>query len=177
VSRRKPQPLWEPDEAFARRTRLRAYGDWLSAYHGVEVATYDDLWEWSIGDLEGFWSSIAEYFGVRFHDPPQEVLGSSAMPGAQWFTGATLSYPEHIFGGCDGDAVAIRHASELRSLETMTWAQLRTLTARIQAGLRRPRRRLVELLAGLRRPLGDRPLRADRAHGAARGGRLPLRRA
>ncbi len=136
MSRRKPQLLWEPDEAFARRTRLRAYGDWLSAYHGVEVASYDDLWTWSIGDLDGFWSSIAEYFGVRFHEPPQEVLGSSAMPGAQWFTGATLSYPEHIFGGRDGDAVAIRHASELRPLETMTWAQLRTLTARIQAGLR-----------------------------------------
>jgi acetoacetyl-CoA synthetase len=136
VSRRKPQPLWEPDEAFAQRTRLRAYADWLSAYHGVEVATYDELWSWSIGDLEGFWSSIAEHFGVRFHDPPQDVLGSSEMPGTRWFAGATLSYPEHIFGGRDGDAVAIRHASELRPLDTMTWSQLRCLTARIQAGLR-----------------------------------------
>ncbi|MEA2222347.1 MAG: acetoacetyl-CoA synthetase, partial [Solirubrobacteraceae bacterium] len=134
--RRKPQLLWEPDAAFAQRTRLRAYCDWLSAHHGVEVATYDELWRWSTGDLEGFWSSIAEYFGVRFHAPPQAVLGRAEMPGAQWFPGATLSYPEHIFAQRAGEAIALRHASELRPLGVMTWRELRTLTARIQAGLR-----------------------------------------
>ena len=41
----------------------------------------------------------------------------------------------------------------------------------------RPRRDLVVVLAGLRRALGHRPLRADRAGGAARRRRLPLRRA
>ena len=30
--------LWRPGEAFAQRSRLRAYIDWLAAYHGVEVA-------------------------------------------------------------------------------------------------------------------------------------------
>ena len=68
--------------------------------------------------------------------PRSEVLADAPMPGARWFAGATLSYPEHIFRGRDDDAVAIRHASELRPLESMTWGQLRTLTARIQAGLR-----------------------------------------
>src|SRR5919107_2839407 len=136
MTRRKPAVLWEPDQAFARRTRLRAYMDWLAAYHGVEVATYDELWRWSVGDLEGFWSSIAEYFGVRFHAPPSAVLPGSEMPGARWFADATLPSPEHVFAGREDAAVAIRHASELRPLDAMTWAQLRTLTARIQAGLR-----------------------------------------
>jgi acetoacetyl-CoA synthetase len=134
--RRQPQLLWEPDAAFAQRTRLRAYCDWLDAFHGVAVTSYDELWEWSVGDIEGFWSSIAEYFGVLFHDPPQAVLDGAGMPGTRWFDGATLSYPEHIFRDRDEEAVAIRHASELRALDTMTWGQLRTLTARIQAGLR-----------------------------------------
>jgi acetoacetyl-CoA synthetase len=133
---RKPQVLWEPSEAFAQRTRLRAYRDWLAAFHGVAVETYDELWEWSVGDVEGFWSSIAEYFDVRFHDAPQAVLDRAEMPGARWFAGATLSYPEHIFRDRDEDAVAIRHASELRALDATTWGELRTLTARIQAGLR-----------------------------------------
>ena len=42
--------------------------------------------------------------------------------------------------------------------------------------LRVDRRDLVELLARLRRPERDRPVRADRAEGAARRRRLPLRR-
>ena len=133
---RTPRVLWEPGAPFAARTRLRAYEDWLAAYHGVDVADYGELWRWSVGDLEGFWSSIAEYFEVRFHAPPRTVLARREMPGAQWFAGATLSYPEHIFRRRDDDAVAIRHASELRPLEELTWGRLRSDTARIQAGLR-----------------------------------------
>jgi acetoacetyl-CoA synthetase len=131
-----PRVLWEPPQTFAAQTRMRAYEEWLAARHGVAVATYDELWRWSVGDLEGFWSSIAEYFDVRFHAPPRAVLARREMPGAQWFAGATLSYPEHIFRDRDDSAVAIRHASELRALEEMTWGELRELTARIQAGLR-----------------------------------------
>jgi acetoacetyl-CoA synthetase len=128
--------LWQPDEAFAERTRLRAYMRWLADERGVDVATYDDLWRWSVDDLEQFWSSIAEYFDVRFHAPPHAVLGRREMPGAEWFAGATLSYPEHVLRGRDDDAVAIRHASELRPLGELTWGELRALSARIQAGLR-----------------------------------------
>ncbi len=136
MTRDTPATLWEPSAAFARRTRLRGYMDWLAARHGVEAAGYDELWQWSVGDVETFWSSIAEYFEVRFHAPPSAVLADARMPGARWFAGATLSYPEHVFAGRDDDAVAIRHASELRPLASLTWGELRALTARIQAGLR-----------------------------------------
>jgi acetoacetyl-CoA synthetase len=115
---------------------MRAYMRWLAAERGVRTSTYDELWRWSVGDLEAFWSSIAEYFEVRFEQAPAAVLGSREMPGAQWFAGATLSYPEHVLRGHDDDAVAIRHASELRPLAEMTWGELRALTARIQVGLR-----------------------------------------
>jgi acetoacetyl-CoA synthetase len=133
---RDPTVLWQPDEAFAERTRLRAYMRWLAEARGVDAATYDELWRWSIGDLEGFWSSIAAYFDVRFHVPPRAVLGRREMPGTEWFPDAELSLPEHILRGRDDDAVAIRHASELRPLRELTWGELRALVARIQAGLR-----------------------------------------
>ena len=131
-----PRLLWEPSAAFAQRSRLRAYMDWLAATQGVDAATYGELWQWSIDDIEGFWSSIADYFDVRFEVPAQAVLARREMPGAQWFAGSELSYPEHVFRGHDDAGVAIRHASELRELRAMTWGELRALTARIQTGLR-----------------------------------------
>ncbi|MEA2138628.1 MAG: acetoacetyl-CoA synthetase, partial [Solirubrobacteraceae bacterium] len=130
-----PRLLWEPSAAFALRTRMRAYMDWLAARHGVRAATYDELWRWSIDDVDAFWSSIAEYFDVRFDAPPRAVLEHREMPGARWFAGSTLSYPEHVFRGHDDADVAIRHASELRPLAQMTWGDLRALTASIQSGL------------------------------------------
>ena len=58
------------------------------------------------------------------------------MPGAQWFTGARLSYAQHIFRGKDDSLPAIHHASELRELDTWTWGQLRREAGAIAAGLR-----------------------------------------
>ncbi|MDQ1686893.1 MAG: acetoacetyl-CoA synthetase [Frankiaceae bacterium] len=133
---RDPTVLWRPGEDFAARTRMRAYMRWLAEERGVRTTSYDELWRWSVDDLEGFWSSIAGHFDVAFHEPPAAVLGRREMPGARWFAGATLSYPEHILRDRDDAAVAIRHASELRPLAELTWGELRALVARIQAGLR-----------------------------------------
>ncbi|HEY1539863.1 MAG TPA: acetoacetate--CoA ligase [Solirubrobacteraceae bacterium] len=131
-----PRVLWEPSAEFAQRSRMRAYMRWLAAERGVTAAGYEELWRWSVADIGAFWSSIVDYFDVRFHEPPRAVLGRREMPGAQWFSGATLSYPEHVLRDRDEAAVAIRHASELRPLTATTWGELRAASARIQAGLR-----------------------------------------
>jgi acetoacetyl-CoA synthetase len=128
--------LWEPSEERVRRAAITRYAGWLQETRGVRAATYDDLWRWSVDDLEGFWASIWEYFDVQASAPPERALGSRAMPGAQWFPGAKLSHPRHIFRGRDDDAVAIRHASELRELDQWTWGELRERTAAIAGGLR-----------------------------------------
>ena len=73
---------------------------------------------------------------MRASEPYEHVLGARAMPGAEWFPGARLSYAEHIFRGKDDAATAIHHASELRALDTMSWGELRSLTAEIAGGLR-----------------------------------------
>ena len=57
------------------------------------------------------------------------------MPGTRWFPGASLNYAGHILADRDPDAIAIRHASELRELAECTWGELASQTARIRAGL------------------------------------------
>ena len=128
--------LWEPTEERVRRAAITRYAGWLEQTRGVRAATYDDLWRWSVDDLEGFWASIWEYFDVQASAAPERTLGSRAMPGAEWFPGARLSHPRHVFRDRDDDAVAIRHASELRELDEWTWGELRERTARIAGGLR-----------------------------------------
>ncbi|HEX2071280.1 MAG TPA: acetoacetate--CoA ligase [Thermoleophilaceae bacterium] len=145
-----PQLLWEPSEERKSGSALAGYIEWLSAERGVAVGSYEELWRWSVDDLEEFWASIWEHFGVRASVPYEAVLGRRTMPGAEWFAGARLSYAEHVFRERDDAAVAIRHASELRGLSELTWGELRSLTARIAGGLRelgvRPGDRVVAYL-------------------------------
>src|SRR5207249_766593 len=73
---------------------------------------------------------------VEASAPYSEVLRDHAMPGANWFSGALLSYPQHIFRNRNDADVAVRHASELRDLGELTWGELRDQVARAAAGLR-----------------------------------------
>src|ERR687895_745512 len=125
-----PRPMWEPPRELVERAVMKRYMRWLDK--GFE--TYDDLWRWSVEDLDGFWASIWEYFEVD--SDYERVLGSREMPGAEWFPGARVNYAEHAFRGKRDDALAIVHASELRAQAELTWGELRSQAARIAAGLR-----------------------------------------
>ena len=132
----RPVLLWEPSRELTETATITCYMRWLAAERGVEAGDYPALWRWSVEELEDFWASIWDFFEVSASEPYERVLASRAMPGAEWFPGARLSYAEHIFRGKDDGATAIHHASELRQLDTMTWGELRSLTARVAAGLR-----------------------------------------
>ena len=132
-----PKLLWQPTEEQISAAAVTRYADWLASETGRRLATYDELWQWSVDELDAFWSSIVRFFAIDLGDGGDTVLGSRAMPGAQWFPGATVSYAEHVFAGTDDAEVAIRHAAEAREgLGEWTWGELRSQTARIAAGLR-----------------------------------------
>jgi acetoacetyl-CoA synthetase len=136
VSAAAPEKLWEPPAELAERSRLREYMRWLASERDLDFADYDELWRWSVDDLEGFWSSIWDFFGVQADGEFERALGSREMPGAEWFAGTSLNYAEHVFAGKDDAETAILHASELRGLDELSWGALRGQVAATAAGLR-----------------------------------------
>ena len=131
-----PPVLWAPDEARVERATITRYARWVAETRGAQTSSYDELWRWSVTEIEPFWASIWEHFDVRASVPYERVLGSRAMPGAEWFPEARLNYAEHVFRSRDAGAVAIRHASELRPLAETTWGELHEATRRFAAALR-----------------------------------------
>jgi acetoacetyl-CoA synthetase len=128
--------LWTPSEETVRRATLTRYEQWLAERRDLRFESYAELWDWSVRDLEGFWSSIWEFCEVRAARPYERVLGRREMPGAEWFAGARLNYAEHIFARERPADVAIVHRSETRPDGELTWAELRAQVARAAAGLR-----------------------------------------
>jgi acetoacetyl-CoA synthetase len=131
-----PEILWTPSDERIERATVTRYRAWLEQSRGLNFDRYEDLWRWSVADLDGFWTSIVEYFDVRFDQPGTRVLSGLEMPGAEWFGGSRLSYAEHIFRDKREDDVALHHASEVRSLDQWTWGELRRQVAAIASGLR-----------------------------------------
>jgi len=136
VSQQPAEKLWSPPAALVERARMTEYMRWLAQERGLELDGYDELWRWSVTDLEGFWTSIWDFFGVQADGGYDRVLGSREMPGAEWFSGTSLNYAEHVFAGKDDAEPAILHASELRELDELSWGELRAQVAAVAAGLR-----------------------------------------
>jgi acetoacetyl-CoA synthetase len=135
-------PLWEPTAQDRERAEMTRFMRFAGACHGRAFADYDELWKWSVAEVEEFWASIWEFCGVRASKPYERVLGQHEMPGTRWFEGAELNYAEnllsggHSSAGRDPDEVAVLHCSELRELSRLTWGELTGEVARAAAGLR-----------------------------------------
>jgi acetoacetyl-CoA synthetase len=129
-------PLWQPSPELVENARLTEYLDWLKSERGLDFAGYEELWQWSVDDLDAFWASLWDFFEVQADGDPVPVLASREMPGAEWFPNTSLNYAEHIFAGKDDGEVAILHASELRGLGELRWGELREQVAAMAAALR-----------------------------------------
>ena len=104
----------------------------------VGLSSWDELYEWSVRDLEAFWEAVWRYFKIKTHSPYEAVLASREMPGARWFPGATLNYAEHCFGEPpDAGEIAVVAYSQTRAPLGITFAELREQVRRARAGLQR----------------------------------------
>jgi len=128
--------LWRPSAEVKARANITRYMEWLRERRGLRFRNYQELWQWSVNDLEGFWSSIWEYFQVKAHTPYKRVLNSNEMPGTRWFEGSLLNYAEHALSRRD-DHLAVIAYSEARARVTLTYDQLHEQVASMAAGLRR----------------------------------------
>ena len=130
--------LWTPRADWRDTTEVGRLMTWLRENRGVELADYDELWRWSVSDLEGFWGALWDFFDIRAQTPYEGVLGRSTMPGAEWFTGARLNYAEHVVGREeDLNRVAVVARSQTRPAQELTFGELRALAGRVRAGLQR----------------------------------------
>ena len=125
-------PIWVPDPDEVAAAHVSRFARWLTQ-HGRARLTGDylELWRWSMEQLDEFWSAVWDYFGVRSATPYERVLSGSVMPDVQWFTGAQVSYVEHLFRGRDPERVALIDARESAQpgegpvSRHLTWGMLR----------------------------------------------------
>ena len=129
--------LWTPPADWRDTTEIGRFVNWLRDERGREFNDYDDLYRWSVDDLEGFWGALWDFYGIR-STPYERVLGARTMPGAEWFPGARLNYAEHLIGlEEDRDRVAVVARSQTRGPRELTFAELIEQAGRVRAGLQR----------------------------------------
>lgn len=113
------EPLWRPHPEQIENSNLARFRAWLRENRSLDFDDSQSLYQWSVGDLEAFWSAISEYFDVRFTTSAEAVLLRDPDPvNTKWFPGGRLNYAEHLlrFGssriGAEDDRPAILFCAE-----------------------------------------------------------------
>lgn len=130
--------LWKPTRYFTEQSLLKKYMKWLFVKKGLYFRDYDDLWDWSVTDLEAFWESIYQFFDVQSDtlyrdilDRPQPGPPHWGMIGTRWFEGATVNYAGHVFRHKNQHNPALIFQAEGREPLQMSWAVLESQVAAV----------------------------------------------
>jgi acetoacetyl-CoA synthetase len=128
--------LWEPDETLKQQANIVQYMQWLEREKGLTFRSREELWQWSVTNIEDFWASLWDYFHIKASKPYTTVLAERKMPGASWFPGAELNYAEHALRNATSNYPAAIFRSECVPLREVSWQELAQKVASVAHALR-----------------------------------------
>ena len=111
----KRQILWTPSIERMENSTIHQYEKYLLNSYNLSFENYNDLWKWSIADLNVFWSSIADYFGMRFFDHPETIINSRNIMDTKWFEGAKVNFSDQMLN--NRRVIADKEAWEMVTFE------------------------------------------------------------
>ena len=126
--------LYTLPEDVQQATVLQEFIDWVGVHRGVALQDYQELYDWSITQIEDFWESVWQFYDVHSTEPYTAVLAEERMPGAVWFPGARINYAEHVLRG-DGARSAFVAYSQTRAKQEWSVDDLRAEVGRLRTGL------------------------------------------
>lgn len=130
--------LWRPSEEVVANARVTRFIHWLWD-RGVRAESYDDLWRWSVTEVDDFWDAIWSYFDVvgERGDGPVREGGPMPVDGLRWFPGATLNYAANALRRAEDtpDETAVVFRSEAGGHRVLTYRELLLHVAEVRAGL------------------------------------------
>ncbi|MGI5164915.1 acetoacetate--CoA ligase [Spirillospora sp. CA-253888] len=131
-------PLWEPSETVVANARVTHFQHWLMD-RGVLTESPDELWRWSVTEVDAFWDAVWSYFDVvgERGDGPVRTGGPMPVDGLRWFPSATLNYAATALRRAaeHPDETAVVFRSEAGGHRVLSRRELAAHVAEVRAGL------------------------------------------
>ena len=129
--------LWQPSEERIKSTNMYRFMTRVNERYGTEFTQYPDLWEWSVNNLEDFWTITWEFIDIKASQTFDKAIDDPAkMPGAKFFVNSKLNFAENLLR-FRNDRVAIIFKGEDSVRRTLTYNQLYDEVAKTAASLKK----------------------------------------
>ncbi|KAG0259654.1 hypothetical protein BG011_002505 [Mortierella polycephala] len=125
-----PRKMWEPSNLEAKE--MEKFRVFVNNKHSLSLANYNDLWQWSVDEIEDFWTAVWEYTNVVASIPHTGPVVDGSAHGPMdafptWFCNARLNFAENALWCKDPNKTAIIATGELQDQPTrISYAELYT---------------------------------------------------
>ena len=116
--------LWEPKDYHYKESNISNFISYVNNTYSQSISGYDDLYQWSISDIESFWESIAKFCDIKFSSNYSSIINKKkSMLDSSWFEGAKLNFAENLLKYKD-DRVALEYFCEDKTKGYITYKEL-----------------------------------------------------
>lgn len=141
------EPLWIPSEERISQSNLTSFTRYVEKLLNKKISSFQELYDWSITDIEEFWKSIWILAGIIHSKPYKKVLSGNKMFGTKWFEGAELNFAENLLRYRD-EHIALISSRENAPVIRLTYSELYNTVASLASSLRNMGIRKGDRVAG-----------------------------
>ena len=130
------KPIWKPSAERIHHSNMSAFMRYAEEILNKPISNYNDLYNWSVTEIEEFWKSVWITAGVIHSKKYNAVLSGEKMTGVKWFAGAELNFAENLLKFRD-DHTAIISSREDKPVLKISYAELYSYVASCAEGLKK----------------------------------------
>lgn len=127
--------LWTPDQDRMQHSNLHQFMAEVNHFHGLQLRSYADLYQWSVEKTTRFWPLVWQHCGVKGELGNIVAENRQDMQRARWFPDSQLNFAENLLRRQD-ESPAIISRIEGGPSRTLSWHQLADQVARLAQWLR-----------------------------------------
>lgn len=130
------KPIWTPSVERVHHSNMSAFMRYAEQILHKPISNYNELYNWSVTDIEEFWKSIWITAGVIHSKKYNEILSGEKMIDVKWFEGAELNFAENLLKFRDHNTAIISSREDKPTLKT-SYAELYGYVASCAKGLKK----------------------------------------
>ncbi len=129
--------IWQPSNESKKSSNLSRFIELVNQRYSQSIKTeYQDIWNWSVNNIESFWSLIWDFTEIKGIKGTKISENLELMPGAKFFPEAKLNYAENLLRTPD-DTIAIEEFREDGFSNKLTRKELKTKALKMAGWMKR----------------------------------------
>ena len=129
--------IWQPSNESKKSSNLSRFIKLVNQRYSQSIKTeYQDIWNWSVNNIESFWSLIWDFTEIKGIKGTKISENLGLMPGAKFFPEARLNYAENLLRTPD-DTIAIEEFREDGFSNKLTRKELKTKALKMAGWMKR----------------------------------------